>query len=163
MLYFAYGSNMSHRRLRARVTSAEFISLAYLDQHALRFHKRGCDGSAKCDAYHTGESADSVIGVVFRIDPGQRRHLDNAEGLGSGYEIKTVSLVTPECARLEAFTYYATAIDAQLKPYSWYHEHVLRGCRENALPDSYVCRIEAMDRVEDADLERARRELAIYR
>ena len=163
MLYFAYGSNMSHRRLRARVPSAEFISLAYLERHALRFHKRGRDGSAKCDAYHTGESNDLVIGVVFRIDPGQRQHLDAAEGLGNGYETKPVSLLTPERTLLEAFTYYATMIDTQLRPFSWYREHVLWGCRENALPPDYIGRIETISCIEDSDAGRANRELAIYR
>lgn len=163
MLYFAYGSNMSQRRLRERVPSAEFISLANLERHAIRFHKCGRDGSAKCDAYHTGDSGDSVIGVVFLIDPGHRHHLDAAEGLGNGYATKSVELLTPEHTLLEAFTYYATAIDTQLKPYSWYHEHVLRGCRENALPASYVRRIESIACIQDDDALRASRELAIYR
>ncbi len=53
MLYFSYGSNMSSRRLLSRVPSARFITSASLPGHALHFHKKGLDGSAKCDAYET--------------------------------------------------------------------------------------------------------------
>jgi len=41
MKYFAYGSNMSLLRLRARVPSAERIGMFTLVEHALRFHTNG--------------------------------------------------------------------------------------------------------------------------
>jgi hypothetical protein len=50
MQYFAYGSNMSLRRLRTRVPSAVKLGNATLFGHQLKFHKRSQDGSAKCDA-----------------------------------------------------------------------------------------------------------------
>lgn len=163
MLYFAYGSNLSSRRLRARVPSACFIDVATLGSHALCFHKAGRDGSAKCDALFTGDPADRVIGVVFRIASAHRPALDRAEGLGTGYESKVVPLLTAAGERIEAFTYYATAIEQGLQPYAWYLEHVLRGCREHALPEEYVARIAGVDAIEDPDPDRARSELSIHR
>jgi hypothetical protein len=56
MLYFAYGSNMSVSRLVARTPSAQPLGRCALRGHQLRFHKVGGDGSAKCDAFHTGNS-----------------------------------------------------------------------------------------------------------
>ena len=50
LLYFAYGSNLHPERLRERVPSAESLGVARLEAHVLRFHKRGRDGSGKCDA-----------------------------------------------------------------------------------------------------------------
>ena len=83
--YFAYGSNMSIARLRSRVPSARSLGCCRLEEHDLRFHKAGRDGSAKCDALHTGRKQDLVHGVLFRIDALERPALDMAEGLGHGY------------------------------------------------------------------------------
>ena len=79
MIYFAYGSNMSLRRLRRRVPAAEVIGTAALAGHTLRFHKAGRDGSAKCDAFFTGSRRDTIHGVVFRIDAAGKRALDRVE------------------------------------------------------------------------------------
>lgn len=162
MLYFSYGSNMSIRRLKVRTPSAEFASVARLTQHVMRFHKAGRDGSAKCDALFTGDNADSVIGVVFRIARKQQSALDFAEGLGNGYERKEVQLLSSTKLRLQAFTYYATLIDASMKPYHWYKHHVLVGCHEHKLPTAYIKQIAEIDSVADPDKKRAAREAALY-
>lgn len=163
MLYFAYGSNMSTARLRARVPSAEVRGRARLPGHALRFHKASeADGSAKCDACATGVPADAVLGVVFRIDPAERRHLDRAEGLGVGYAVKEVEVHLAAGGNVAAFTYYAVAIDPTLRPFHWYKEHVLRGAAEHALPGPYRAAIEAVASIADPQPYRHRTELAIY-
>jgi len=64
---------------------------------------------------------------------------------------------------IEAFTYYATNIDPELKPLDWYREHVLRGARENELPIEYIHSIEILEFDEDSDAERRDKELSIYR
>ncbi|WP_372836144.1 SufD family Fe-S cluster assembly protein, partial [Pontibacterium sp.] len=46
MYYFAYGSNMSLKRLQARVPSAMPLCSATLTRYQLRFHKSGKDLSA---------------------------------------------------------------------------------------------------------------------
>lgn len=61
ILYFAYGSNMSSARLRARVPSCRPIGIAFLPGHELRFHKRSKDGSGKCDAFQV-EGGAGVVG-----------------------------------------------------------------------------------------------------
>lgn len=163
MFYFAYGSNMSTARLRARVPSARVLGPGRLPGHALRFHKSSeADGSAKCDACHTADAGDTVQGVVFRIDPGERPHLDRAEGLGVGYAVKEVAVHLDGGDRVAAFTYYAVAIDPRLRPYHWYKEHVLRGALEHGLPEPYVEVIRAVESCSDPQAERHRRELAIY-
>ncbi len=162
MLYFSYGSNMSSLRLESRVPSARFVTVATLHRHQLRFHKRGRDGSAKCDATATGDQDHRILGVVFDICPSEKPLLDRKEGLGNGYEEKLVQLIAPDGRQLQALTYYATAIDPRLKPFHWYKEHVLRGAREHKLADDYIGIIVAVDSVDDPQPDRHQLELAIY-
>ncbi|MGD2112878.1 MAG: gamma-glutamylcyclotransferase [Gammaproteobacteria bacterium] len=162
LLYFAYGSNMSTLRLRSRAASACAVAMAWLPGHALRFHKRGRDGTAKCDACHTGHDHDRVYGVVFEIEAHEKPDLDTWEGLGSGYEEKQVTVTDAAGARYQAFTYYATHIDSRLRPYRWYKEHVLRGAREHELPVAYIAAIRSIEAIDDPARDNHGRELSIY-
>ena len=162
MNYFAYGSNMSLARLRHRISTAELLGAARLDGHQLRFHKRGMDGSGKCDAFHTGHGGHTVHGVLFRIDAAGKAALDEFEGLGAGYDEKQVS-VSLGSSRIEAVTYFATLIDAAFKPFDWYLEHVLVGAREAQLPVPYVAQLEQVEIQIDPDRERYAREVDIHR
>jgi len=161
MKYFAYGSNMSLSRLRQRVPSAKRIGTFVLNGHALRFHKVGKDGTAKCDAYYTGD-LEKVYGVVFDIDPIEKDNLDRVEGLGQGYEEKTVDLQSDHGQTLQAKTYYATHLNPTLKPLSWYVGHVLIGAREANLPTHYLSSIESIESLEDENSKRDAEERAIH-
>ena len=163
MHYFAYGSNLSLRRLRARVPSATPLGNAVLYGHQLRFHKRGRDGSAKCDAITTLAPDQRVLGVVFDIASTHKSDLDLVEGVGQGYETKTVRVELAYGGWLEAFTYSATLIDPKLKPYDWYKAHVLRGALEHQLAADYIQSIQDIESIPDPDQERHAREMLIYR
>ena len=164
MKYFAYGSNMSLARLRGRAPSAVSLGPHELRGHDLRFHKAGRDGSAKCDAFHTGREDDLVLGVLFDIDPADKALLDAAEGLGDGYEETVVTVVSTEGIPVAAMTYVATRIDANFRPYSWYLNHVLVGAREASMPANYIeSRIRAVEPVDDVDEARDAKERAIHR
>lgn len=139
MLCFSYGSNMSQRRLQARVPSARFVAVAELPAHRLRFHKSAGDGSAKCDAEETGHPDDRVIGVIYEIDDAEKPDLDRHEALGFGYDEKQVELTTGS-DRVQAWMYYATRINNALKPFHWYKDHVLIGARKTA------CRLSTLPR-----------------
>ena len=160
--YFAYGSNMSTARIRRRVGSAAVVSIAYLPGHRLQFHKRGADGSAKCDIEHTRSNHDRVHGVIFEVHSDEMLLLDYFEGLGNGYEKKPVSVYLPDGSTRIAATYYATHIDASLQPYHWYREHVLRGAREHGLPHEHIAAIEAVASTADPDDAKHKEELSIY-
>ena len=163
MYCFTYGSNMSTRRLQARAPSARFVAVATLGAHRLVFHKFSRrDRSAKCDAYFTCDPDDRVVGVVYDIHESDKPALDRAEGLGFGYDEKTVEVVATEGHRLTARLYYATHIEPDSRPYTWYRHHVLVGAREHGLPDHYIKTIEAVDADEDPNRARNRRELSLY-
>jgi gamma-glutamylcyclotransferase len=163
MLYFSYGSNMSSRRLLERAPSAAFLCIATLKEHRLRFHKKSKDGSGKCDAVHTADRNDCVMGVVFEMSASDKKKLDRKECLGFGYEEKTVTVMLENGERIEASTYYSVETDAALNPYNWYKEHVLRGARESNLPHDYISIIEKIKSLPDPDMDRHEQELAIYR
>ncbi len=164
LIYFAYGSNMHPLRLWGRVPSGRAIGTGSLTGHALRFHKRGVDGSGKCNALRTGRAWDAVEGVLYEITRQERRQLDLAESLGSGYARETVRIVSNDEGR-RAFTYFAQSgyIDSDLHPFTWYKAFVVAGARFHRLPLRYVEALECAHAVEDPDVTRAEANFRILR
>ena len=171
-LYFAYGSNMSERRLQDRVNSAKVIGTGVLDNHCLTFHKLSRkDRSGKC-TIECSES-DKVYGVLFEINKDQEKCLDAAEGMGKGsYKKITVDIVIRDskCRKYKCGeticvkTYQATpeSIDRELKPYTWYKKHVLIGAIEQKLPPYYIDYLRSFDADKDCCKKREACQLAIY-
>ena len=160
IVYFAYGSNMSTARLRERMPSCEALGIATLPGHALHFHKRSADKSGKCNAFASGNDS-SVIGVLFSFDPAERAKLDEAEGVGSGYEHAVVTVINDKGRRQKVLTYLAIPdyIDDSLKPYSWYKDFVLAGGREHGLPPDYIAEnIQSVEAVEDPNETRDKKQ-----
>lgn len=151
---FAYGSNMAIGRLRRRTPSARLVGVGLLRGHSLLWHKRGMDGSGKCDARFTGNPADHVWGAVFAIDPAECAALDRAEHLGVGYRLRPVTVQLSH-AWMDAWIYEAIQVDPHLLPYHWYKSYVLRGAMELRLPRAYRAGIEAFPSCPDPDPQRA--------
>ncbi|MCX4191061.1 gamma-glutamylcyclotransferase family protein [Methylophaga sp. OBS1] len=161
VLYFAYGSNMSSKRLQARVPSASFYARARLRGHQLRFHKHSTvDNSAKCDAFKTDEADDVTHGILFLFNADEQAKLDSCEG--AGYQITQVEVELEDGKRVTALTYLAIHIEPRLRPYPWYKRHVLEGAREHALPAEYIAWIEAVETQEDPNQQRSQDELTIH-
>lgn len=153
--YFAYGSNMLTRRLRAadRAPSAEPVAVGYLQGRRLTFDKIGRDGSGKCDAERTGEPTHRVHGVVFDLAAHDRRALDRIEGVGSGYALEPVAVVT-DGGLVEAVTYVAIRKHRGLRPFDWYKALAVAGAREHALPPGYIDALRAVESIQDPDVAR---------
>lgn len=130
MLYFAYGSNMSTARLRYRVKSAAPLGFAQLEGVALRWHKKSKDGSGKCNAFPA--DGKTLIGVAFEFDAKEKRSLDDAEGLGFGYNEQKID-VRLAGRPTTVFVYFADTryIDDSLVPYTWYKDFVVSGAKEH--------------------------------
>ncbi len=161
LIYFAYGSNMSSKRLKARVPSAKALGIGVLDGYALAFHKVSKkDGSAKCDIVTS--LSDQVFGVLFEINDKEKSVLDRWEGLNQGYDEMVVEITIETGNGISAFTYYATITDPELQPFTWYKRHVIEGAREADLPSAYIKTIENVAATEDDDKQRETQELAIY-
>lgn len=153
LLYFAYGSNMYPPRLQSRVPSAGVISTARLPGYELAFRKRGNDGSTKCDIEPV--EPETVWGVIYRIDTGERPLLDEVEG--EGYRIVPVTVSTGD-RFIDAFTYRAhNDWICWGRPYDWYRDMVAAGARYHDLPPMYCEAISLIDADPDPDAERAAR------
>ena len=162
ILYFAYGSNLHPIRLRKRVHDVEFVGIAELHSHALRFHKRSIDESAKCDAFLTGVESDCVIGALYRIPPKHLPDLDSAEGRGSGYERES-RLVFCQGTEAHSFTYIAepSHIDETLTPYDWYKSFVICGAEYHSFPVPYIESIRCVSCIPDPNAKRAQLNAAL--
>ena len=156
LLNFAFGSNMSRPRLRARTPSARFVTIGELKGHVLCWHKRSRDGSGKCDVVATGGGNDGVWGVLFEIHRSEKTHLDRAEDLHRGYTEATIEIITTR-GRIAAHTYQATDIDGSLRPFDWYKAFVVSGARQHGLPADYVRGLEQVPSIPDPDADRAAR------
>jgi gamma-glutamylcyclotransferase len=157
---FAYGSNMSTARLRARVPSARVIGRGVLHGHQLVWHKISKDGSGKCDVVASDAPNAVVHGVVFAINQTEKATLDRAEGLGKGYDERQVT-VEVDGEPFVATMYYATHKNPALKPYSWYRAHVLAGAYEHELPPEYIAVLEAIEALQDPDASRHQTQMAL--
>ncbi len=142
-LYFAYGSNMLTRRLRAadRTPSAVSQAIGYVERHRLTFDKLSKgrhNNSGKCDMERTDSATDRVWGVLFSILKTEEGALDTAEGLDNGYrKDPEVHVVTGNGVQV-ATAYIATEKDVSVKPYHWYKAFVVAGAVEHGLPSAYI-------------------------
>jgi gamma-glutamylcyclotransferase len=160
--YFAFGSNLSSRRLLQRIPEASVHSVATLTRHQLCWRKNDRGQSGKCDIDFTGRSDDTVYGVIYLMTHEEKLELDVYETAGFGYAHKQIEVTTLQGQSVEAFTYYALDIDHAQQPFHWYKEHVLRGALEHEFPLHYVEYIRATAAIDDHDSERHHRELSIY-
>lgn len=149
--YVAYGSNLHPLRLQQRLPGAEPVARLRLDGRALRFHKRGADGSGKCDLLDEGSGC---FGVLYRLQPTAPAQLDLIEG---GYRRYALPVVLGG-QRLEAFSYAAQAafIAPALQPFDWYRDLILAGAEALAFEQDYCARLAAQSCVADPDTARRR-------
>jgi hypothetical protein len=83
--------------------------------------------------------------------------LDDAEGVGSGYEHAIVTVMNDKGHRRKVLTYLAAPdyIDDRLRPYGWYKDFVLAGAREHGLPPEYITEyIQSVEATEDPNSAR---------
>ncbi len=161
--YFAYGSNMSSHRLRARVPQAVAAGTGSLAGYRLAFVRGAVnDGSGKCNLCTVDRDGARAHGALWRLPASGYEVLDEIEGLGYGYRRVEVE-VHGAVGRLPAFTYLAEACEAvhAHAPYDWYLEFVLHGAREHDLPWEYVTALAVQPVLADPDVDRACRQRAL--
>lgn len=156
MRYAAYGSNLHPMRLRTRVPSAKLLGTSRLRGWALKFHKRGKDGSGKGSIV---ENDGSVYVAVYEVTEDGMSVLDRIEGVDTGYRRATIDV--PEFGSCNAYLARPSHIDDALQPYDWYREMVLLGCRELRFPEDYLARIIEVTTCTDPDAARRHANWAI--
>ncbi len=155
LTYFAYGSNLHPVRLGERIPSARLITTGQLNGYRLAFHKRGQDGSGKCNLVHTGRPADHVLGAIYTINRVHKAELDIFEGNGNGY-IDQQLVIDSSTGIQSCFSYMAqhTHIDDQLLPYHWYKHLVREGARFLGFHSAYIRAIDDVDSRADPHRQR---------
>jgi len=133
-LYFAYGSNMSSRRLSARVSSAKVIGPARLDGYIWCCNKLGQDGTAKANLMLQDDFA--VHGVLFSVKTKQCRQLDRIE---AGYRRIGVEVEHQGMVK-KAFAYQSDLITRHA-PTLEYVSFIIDGLIEHQLPTEYVAEL----------------------
>jgi gamma-glutamylcyclotransferase len=97
VIYFAYGSNLDGRQMRARCTGAEAEATAILPNHALAFggfsHRWG--GAVATIVPSRGAE---VEGLLYRLPPTELLTLDRYEGCPVAYR-RLAKMVTDEHGR----------------------------------------------------------------
>jgi gamma-glutamylcyclotransferase len=157
MKYFAHGSNMLEQRLSSkdRIPGAKFFAIGYVRGRQIRFHKRGNDGSGKCDIPKTANDSDVVWGVIFDVPENQIGALDRVEG--EGYARSTIEVLQNGGPPISAAVYLAKVayIDTRLAPYSWYRDLVVAGANQHKLPAAYIAKLAAVSALLDPNEERS--------
>lgn len=138
-LYFAYGSNMSTSRLRARVAGAAPVGAAFARGWALRMNKLGRDGTAKANL--VAREGERTWGVLFRLAPSELDELDRFEG---GYVRTEIVAWLASGASHRAVAYRSDLLTEDPTCLEAYARHVLEGAREHALPEDWIRRLEAL-------------------
>ncbi len=149
--YLAYGSNLHPLRLLARTPDSRLRAIIRLDGCELRFHKRGADGSGKCDLLAAGSEQVSY-GALYQMTRTDGERLDEWEG---GYQRISLALQLKD-RRLQAFSYQASSdrIDPGLKPYDWYHGLVEAGAQYLGFPGHSLRSMQAIAVAADGDSQR---------
>ncbi len=132
-LYFAYGSNLLSRRMRARVPSARAVDTAWVDGHRLSLGKAGRDGSGK--ATLVADPDARVWGVLYAIDPAHWKRLG---GFEPDYTRVALVVTTKGSDRVRASTYVAPPTASDPVAFAWYKRFIVEGAREHDLPTRYV-------------------------
>ena len=97
VMYFAYGSNLDGRQMRARCASAEAEARAFLPNHALAFggFSRRWGGAVATIVPARGAQ---VEGLLYRLPPTELSTLDRYEGCPIAYH-RLAKMVTDEHGR----------------------------------------------------------------
>ncbi len=138
--YFAYGSNMSTDRLRARVERAEPVGRGRWPDMELSFNKVGVDGSGKANLMARRNAC--AWGVLFDLHPNDWQILDRFE---PGYTRTTCAIHLDSNAQVEAQVYLAVPPLKPMPPQDWYRDHLLLGAQEHALPADVITMIRAIE------------------
>jgi len=153
---FAYGSNLCLTRILDRVPSAKFMTKGWVDGFQLRLHKTGQDGSGKANCFYTGQAKHRVYGVIYTIDPSEKKDLDRHEGLGFGYQDELLEITTIKNTIVTAKAYIASsaAINDDLLPFNWYLKYIIQGVQDYNFPADYQEMIKSQPSIKDKDPKR---------
>jgi len=82
MLYFAYGSNLSHEQMQKRCKDSKYIKNFFLEGYNLIF----CSYNRRYGVANLAKKSDSKVpGGIWKISTSDEKQLDNYEGFPFNY------------------------------------------------------------------------------
>jgi gamma-glutamylcyclotransferase len=147
LYYFAYGSNLNHRQMRARCASPRVVAVARLAEHQLAFfgHSVIWDGAEETVLSAPGQQ---LWGVVYDLSPSDRERLDDAQDArldGSGAYFHQPATVTDQAGRsYSVLLYKKDSQGAPQKPSQEYLGFIVQGAVEHGLPADYIDQLRAI-------------------
>lgn len=140
LLHFAYGSNMSTKRLESRLKSVvRKRGVGKLGEYRIRFDKKSDDGSGKTNIVPT--AGDAVWGVLLDLTPAQYKALAKQE---KGYKEQGFTIQLGS-ADVQAKAFVAQKTVGNLRPTRIYLNYLIAGAREHQLPTDYIKMLESVE------------------
>jgi gamma-glutamylcyclotransferase len=137
--YFAYGSNMDQRHMRAHCPNSRHIDSACLHGHRLAFTRRSVvSGTGVADV--VADPLEAVWGVLYEVDDEDLLTLDRKEGNGWAYtrELKSVRVASDRSAH-SAIVYTVLAKEpSEVSPSREYLQRLIAAAEHHGLPGDYV-------------------------
>jgi hypothetical protein len=148
VLLFEYGSNMVHSRLTERLENVEVIGVGRLPNWRFTFSKtaglKENGGNGKCQI-EKGETGDCVYGVIYRLTVEDLQNLNSFNELTREYfeDPITVIMTNPDGSidTVDVITYSTEEFTDPFHPAVDYEDAILRGAKQNHLPQAYVDQI----------------------
>ncbi len=129
MYYFAYASNLSHKRMLERCPDCKPISTATLNHYKLIFtgwSRQWHGGVATIRASQGGR----VMGGVYEISEKCLRALDEQEGYPTLYDRINVSVTTKDASLVKAVTYIKREQAQETQPTKEYLAVISQGYKD---------------------------------
>ena len=133
--YFAYGSNMHPGQMKERCPSSKLLGKALLEQHILRFNKKGMDQTAKANIMTSAEANSQVWGVLYRLEDEDFRNLDGHE---IGYDRQEIQVLF-EGNATSCLTYRAREdyLCTGIPPTEGYVKRILEAAKLHDFPENF--------------------------
>lgn len=137
ILYFAYGSNLSHEQMKQRCPESKFIGRAILKNYKLIYdgygpHRHGAVANI------LPQVGELVWGGLFELSQNDLNNLDKFEGYPNIYNRKEVSVENDRNDIIEKVFIYYKKSEAQGIPSQEYQDIIVKGAEECGLPQDYI-------------------------
>lgn len=153
--YFAYGSNMSAKKMNERKAKFFQREHAILKNYKLEFNKISSRDSKEGYANIVPADNETVEGVLYEISNGGLRQLDKFEGVPFHYKRIKIKVRLDNGKKVEAFVYIAQSDEVKkgLLPTKEYLEQLLSA--KDILSNSYYTKL-ALQKTLDQKLKNDR-------
>lgn len=148
MLNFVYCEWIDGQRMLKSLPTAEYVSIADLEDHRLAFVayvETGTEAPGVGGCHLLEESGSTVPGVLYELDEDAQVEADRLCRIDEGrYRRATYSVRTPDGEVHEALTYIIANPTAESAPSQEYVQHMVQGAADRGFPREYIAELEGM-------------------